>query len=121
MTPFLDLKAPYLELRGELDEAIARVAGSGWYIGGPEVEAFEDEFSKYCGARHCVGLANGLDALHLALRAMGVGIGDEVIVPSNTYIATWLAVNVKLNGVPEFGIPAFVQTMLIGPCAFNSM
>ena len=66
---------------------------SGWYIRGPEVDAFEAEFATYCGAAHCVGVANGLDALHLALRAMDVGPGDEVIVPSNTYIATWLAVS----------------------------
>jgi dTDP-4-amino-4,6-dideoxygalactose transaminase len=66
---------------------------SGWYILGPELEAFEDEFARYCEVKHCVGVANGLDALHLILRAMGIGPGDEVIVPSNTYIATWLAVS----------------------------
>ncbi len=66
---------------------------SGTYILGPEVERFEEEFAEYCGALHCVSVANGLDALHLALRAMEVGAGDEVIVPSNTYIATWLAVS----------------------------
>ena len=93
MIPFLDLKAPYLELKQELDEAIARVVSSGWFIGGPEVDQFEVEYSTYCGATHAVGVANGLDALHLALRAMDVGPGDEVIVPSNTYIATWLAVS----------------------------
>ena len=93
MIPFLDLKAPYLELKPELDEAIARVVSSGWFIGGAEVEQFESEFATYCGATHAVGVANGLDALHLALRAMDVGPGDEVIVPSNTYIATWLAVS----------------------------
>lgn len=92
MIQFLDLKAPYLELRDEIDEAIHRVASSGWYILGQEVEAFETEYAAYVGATHAVGVANGLDALHLALRAMGVGHGDEVIVPSNTYIATWLAV-----------------------------
>lgn len=91
--PFLDLKAPYLELKQELDEAIARVVSSGWFIGGPEVDQFEAEYATYCGANHAVGVANGLDALHLALRAMDVGQGDEVIVPSNTYIATWLAVS----------------------------
>ncbi|MCP5230591.1 MAG: DegT/DnrJ/EryC1/StrS family aminotransferase, partial [Zoogloeaceae bacterium] len=64
-----------------------------WYILGPEVEAFETEFAAYCEAKHCVGVANGLDALHLALLALGVEPGDEVIVPSNTYIATWLAVS----------------------------
>jgi dTDP-4-amino-4,6-dideoxygalactose transaminase len=93
MIPFLDLKAPYLELKQELDEAIARVVSSGWFIGGPEVDQFEAEYATYCGANHAVGVANGLDALHLALRAMDVGPGDEVIVPSNTYIATWLAVS----------------------------
>ena len=91
--PFLDVGAAYQELRTEIDEAIARVLASGWYILGPEVEAFESEFAEYCGASRCIGLGNGLDALHLALRAMGVGPGDEVIVPSNTYIATWLAVS----------------------------
>lgn len=93
MIPFLDLKAPYLELKPEIDEAIARVVSSGWFIGGPEVEQFEEDYAKYCGATYAIGVANGLDALHLALRAMDVGPGDEVIVPSNTYIATWLAVS----------------------------
>ncbi len=93
MIPFLDLKAPYTELKAELDEAIARVVSSGWFIGGAEVEQFEAEYASYCGTDYAVGVANGLDALHLALRAMGVGPGDEVIVPSNTYIATWLAVS----------------------------
>lgn len=93
MIPFLDLKAPYLELKQELDVAIARVVNSGWFIGGPEVDQFETDYAAYCGAGHAIGVANGLDALHLALRAMDVGPGDEVIVPSNTYIATWLAVS----------------------------
>jgi dTDP-4-amino-4,6-dideoxygalactose transaminase len=66
---------------------------SGWFILGAEVEAFETEFAAYCGARHCIGVGNGLDALHLILRAMEIGEGDEVIVPANTYIATWLAVS----------------------------
>jgi dTDP-4-amino-4,6-dideoxygalactose transaminase len=91
--PFLDLGAAYKELKPEIDAAIARVLDSGWYIGGPEVETFEAEYATYCEAQHAIGVANGLDALHLALRAMGVGPGDEVIVPSNTYIATWLAVS----------------------------
>jgi dTDP-4-amino-4,6-dideoxygalactose transaminase len=91
--PFLDLQAPYLEIKTEIDAAVARVLASGWYILGDEVEAFEKAFADYCEARHGVGVANGLDALHLALRAMDVGPGDEVIVPSNTYIATWLAVS----------------------------
>ena len=91
--PFLDLRGPYVELRQELDAALARVADSGWYLLARELDAFERAFAAYTGARHCAGLANGLDALHLALRALGVGPGDEVIVPSNTYIATWLGVS----------------------------
>jgi len=93
MIPFLDLKLPYIELKSEIDEAIARVLDSGWYIGGVEVESFEDHYASYCGAKYAVGVANGLDALHLALLAIGVVAGDEVIVPSNTYIASWLAVS----------------------------
>jgi dTDP-4-amino-4,6-dideoxygalactose transaminase len=91
--PFLDLKPSYDELRDELDAALLRVARSGWYILGEEVERFEGAFTAYVGAGHCVGVANGLDALVLALRALDIGPGDEVIVPSNTYIATWLAVS----------------------------
>ena len=93
MIPFLDLAAPYRELKPEIDAAVARVLKSGRYIGGPEVEAFEAEWADYCGARHCVGVGNGLDALVLALGACDIGPGDGVIVPSNTYIATWLAVS----------------------------
>jgi dTDP-4-amino-4,6-dideoxygalactose transaminase len=91
--PFLDLRAAYLELKNELDVAIIRSLETGWYIGGAEVEAFEVEYANYVGATHCIGVGNGLDALHLVLKAMGIGPGDEVIVPSNTYIATWLAVS----------------------------
>lgn len=90
--PFLDLRAAYLELKAEIDAAVLRSLESGWYIGGAEVEAFEAEYANYCGAQFCIGVGNGLDALHLSLKALGVGSGDEVIVPSNTYIATWLAV-----------------------------
>ena len=91
--PFLNMKAPYQELRQELDEAYQRVMDSGWYILGQEVESFEQEFAAYCGVKHCIGVGNGLEALHLILRAYGIGPGDEVIVPANTYIATWLAVS----------------------------
>jgi dTDP-4-amino-4,6-dideoxygalactose transaminase len=91
--PFLDLKAGYIELQPEIDTAIKRVLDSGWYVLGEEVKVFEQEYAAYCEAKHCVGVANGLDALHLALLALGVGAGDEVIVPSNTFIATWLAVS----------------------------
>lgn len=92
MIPFLDLKSPYLELKQELDEAYFRVMSSGWYILGEEVERFEKEFAAYCGVGHSIGVGNGLEALHLILRGYGIGNGDEVIVPTNTYIATWLAV-----------------------------
>lgn len=91
--PFLDLKALYLELKEELDAAYRRVMESGWYILGEEVAAFEEEFADYCDVKYCIGVGNGLDALHLILRAMDIGAGDEVIVPSNTFIATWLAVS----------------------------
>lgn len=90
---FLDFKGPYEELKDELDGAYRRVMESGWYILGKEVEAFESEFAAYCGVKHCIGVGNGLEALHLILRAMDIGPGDEVIVPANTYIATWLAVS----------------------------
>ena len=91
--PFLDLQPTYAASREAIDAALARVAGSGWFILGKELEAFERQWAAYCGSAHAVGLGNGLDALHLGLRALGVGEGDEVIVPSNTYIATWLAVS----------------------------
>ncbi len=91
--PFLNLKATYLELQQELDAAYRRVMESSWYVLGQEVEAFETEFAAYCETLYCVGVGNGLEALHLILRAMEIGPGDEVIVPANTYIATWLAVS----------------------------
>ncbi len=91
--PFLDFVGPYEELKPELDAAYERFMRSAWYILGKECEAFEQEFAAYCGSKYCIGVGNGLEALHLLLRAYGVGKGDEVIVPSNTYIATWLAVS----------------------------
>lgn len=90
---FLDLRETYLEIKDELDAAARRVLDSGWYILGREVQAFEEAFAAYCGVRHCVGVGNGLEALQLILRAYGITAGDEVIVPANTYIATWLAVS----------------------------
>jgi dTDP-4-amino-4,6-dideoxygalactose transaminase len=89
--PFLDVGATYTELKTELDCAIQRVLDSHMYILGPEVRNFEDEFANYVCANHCVGVANGLEALRLALRAVGVKQGDEVVVPAHTFIATWLA------------------------------
>ncbi len=96
---FLSLADQVRELRPQLDEAMRRVLDSGWFLLGKELEAFEGEFAAYVQAKHCVGVANGLDGLHLALRACGIGAGDEVIVPSNTYIATWLAVS-QVGAVP---------------------
>lgn len=97
--PFLDLKAAYLELRDDFLAAFERVMEVGQYILGPEVESFEREFAAYCGVKHCVAVGNGLDALSLALRACGVGPGQEVIVPGYTFIATWLAVS-AVGAVP---------------------
>jgi len=91
--PFLELRPAYEELKQEMDAAWFRVMESGWYLFGKELDAFETEFATYCGVAHCVGVGNGLDALHLILRAMEIGRGDEVLVPSNTFIATWLAVS----------------------------
>jgi dTDP-4-amino-4,6-dideoxygalactose transaminase len=91
--PFLELKPTYDELRDELDSAYHRVMDSGWYLLGNEIESFEAGFAKYCEAKHCVAVGNGLDALHLTLRAYDIGAGDEVIVPTNTFIATWLAIS----------------------------
>ena len=92
IVPFLDMRFPYVELKTELDQVYQRVMESGRYILGDEVEKFEHEYAAYCGVNHCIGVGNGLEALHLVLRAWGIGEGDEVIVPSNTFIATWLAV-----------------------------
>lgn len=91
--PFLDLGATYSELQDDLDAAYQRVMHSGWYLLGKEVQLFESEFANYCQAKHCIGVGNGLDALYLILRALEIGAGDEVIVPANTYIATWLAIS----------------------------
>jgi dTDP-4-amino-4,6-dideoxygalactose transaminase len=103
----LDLKQSYDALHDEIDSAVLRVARSGWYVLGPEVDRFESDFAAYVGAGRCVGVANGLDALILALRALDIGPGDEVIVPSNTYIATWLAISqVGARPVPVEPDPA---------------
>jgi dTDP-4-amino-4,6-dideoxygalactose transaminase len=93
MITFLDVGAGYRELQDDIEKAVLASLRSGRYVAGEEVEAFEQEFASYVQAQHCVGVANGLDALYLALRALGIGPGDEVIVPSNTFIATWLAVS----------------------------
>ena len=111
--PFLDLQAVYQELKEDLDTAYHRVMKSGWYILGEEVEAFEEEFATYCNTKHCIGVGNGLDALHLILRAMNIGSGDEVIVPAHTFIATWLAVTHA--GATPVPVEPDIQTYNIDP------
>ena len=112
--PFLDFVQPYEELKAELDEAYFRCMRSAWYILGREVEAFEQEFAAYCGAKHCIGVGNGLEALHLILRTYKIGEGDEVIVPSNTYIATWLAVSYTgATPVPDWSRTRRRSTLVI--------
>lgn len=91
--PFLSVGSTYTELRGDLDAAVSRVLASGRYVLGPELEAFEAEFAAFVGTQHCVGVASGLDAISLSLQALGIGPGDEVLVPANTFIATWFAVS----------------------------
>jgi dTDP-4-amino-4,6-dideoxygalactose transaminase len=104
--PLFDTATPLVPLRTELREAIADVLHSGTYILGPNVEAFEREFAEYCGARHAVGVANGTDAITIALRAMGVGPGDEVVVPSFTFYASAEAI------VPTGATPVFCDIEL---------
>lgn len=111
--PFLDLGEAYRALQPDIDDAVARVLASGWYVLGEEVESFETAFAAYCGAAHAVGLANGLDALHLGLRALDIGEGAEVIVPSNGYIATWLGVS--LAGATPVPVEPDMATHNIDP------
>jgi len=97
--PFSDLTSVLAPYREELNQAVCRVLESGRFVLGPEIEAFESEFARYCGATHCVGVGNGLDALSLILQALDIGPGDEVVVPAHTFIATWLAVS-RLGATP---------------------
>ncbi|MCK9250947.1 MAG: DegT/DnrJ/EryC1/StrS family aminotransferase [Solirubrobacteraceae bacterium] len=116
--PFLDLAAAYDELRPAVDAAYARVMASGRWILGPEVEAFEDAFAAHVGVRHAVGVGSGLDALEIALRARGIGPGDEVVVPAHTFVATWLAVS-RTGAVPV-GADVDPATLLLDPDAAAS-
>lgn len=97
--PFVDLRAQHAEVNLAVLQDIARVLGDAAFVGGPDVEAFEREFADYCGVEHCVGVANGTDAIELALRAVGVKPADEVIIPANTFIATAEAV-ARVGAVP---------------------
>lgn len=93
MIKFLDLKKINERFRGEMDAAVKRVLDNGWYLLGQEIEQFEKDFAAYCGVKHCVGVANGLEALKLIIKAYGFGPGDEIVVPANTYIASILAIS----------------------------
>ena len=99
--PLVDLKAAYRRLQAEIDAATARVLAGGWYILGPEVSAFEAEFAAYLGVEHAVGVASGTDAVLLALRALGVGPGDEVITVAHTAVATVAAIELA-GATPRF-------------------
>jgi dTDP-4-amino-4,6-dideoxygalactose transaminase len=111
--PFLALAPIYEELRDEIDAAALRVLHSGWFVGGPENERFEAAFATFTGAAHAVGVGNGLDALHLTLRAMDVGRGDEVIVASNSFIATMLAVS--MTGATPVMVEPDLKTYNLDP------
>jgi dTDP-4-amino-4,6-dideoxygalactose transaminase len=111
--PYLDLHAAVEELHAETDGAIRRVLESGRYILDSEVEAFEQEFAAFCDVRHCIGVGNGLDALQLLLRALGVGPGDEVVVPAYTAVATWMAVT--LVGATPVGVDVDGMTWNLDP------
>ena len=111
--PFVTFLPMERELNGQIRDAFERVFDSSWYIGGKEDQAFEKAFAEYCETKYCVGVGNGLDALMIALKALGIGEGDEVIVPSNTYIATALAVT-YVGAVPVFVEPD-IRTFNINP------
>lgn len=111
--PFVSFLPMEHELDKDLREAFNRVYTRSWYIEGVEDEAFEKAFAEYCDSKYCIGVGNGLDALFLALKALGVCTGDEVIVPSNTYIATALAVT-YVGATPVFVEPD-IRTFNIDP------
>jgi dTDP-3-amino-3,4,6-trideoxy-alpha-D-glucose transaminase len=111
--PFMDLAAGAAAVQDELDAAYRRVLASGWWVLGEEVAAFEHEFASYLGVRHCIGVASGLDALQLTLRALGVGDGDEVLVPGYTAVATWMAVS--LTGARPVGVDVDPVSFALDP------
>ncbi|MFJ5718284.1 DegT/DnrJ/EryC1/StrS family aminotransferase [Neobacillus sp. NPDC093127] len=113
MIPFLNVKEINNQYHNEIAEAVERVVSSGQYILGQEVRAFEEEFASYCKVKHCIGVANGLDALTLIIRAYGIGEGDEIIVPSNTYIASILAIS--QNGAIPVLVEPNIKTYNIDP------
>lgn len=116
--PFLDLTRANAAVREQLDEAWRRTLESGRFVGGAEVAAFEADFAGHCGAAHCVGVANGTDALELVLDGLGIGPGDEVIVPANTFVATAEAV-CRVGARPRF-VDVLPDTLLIDPAAVEA-
>ena len=113
MVKFLDLHKVNERFRAEMDAATKRVLDSGWYLLGKECEAFEKEFAAFCGVKHAIGCANGLDALKLIIRAYGFGPGDEIIAPANTYIASLIAISA--NGATPVLVEPDIDTYLIDP------
>lgn len=111
--PFLNLKAQHDPIQDEIEAAIQNVMASGTFIMGPQLEKFEFEFAKYCDVKYCIGVGNGLEAIHLLLKAYGIGPGDEIIVPSNTFIATWLAVSEC--GATPVPVEPNIQTFNLDP------
>jgi dTDP-4-amino-4,6-dideoxygalactose transaminase len=109
--PFVDLKAQYQSIKPQIDAAIAAIIDDTAFIGGPAVKEFEEAFARYCGVSHCVGVANGTDAIYLALRALGVGAGDEVITVANSFIATSEAI--KMAGAQVVFVDMDPRTYLI--------
>lgn len=116
MIPFFDLKKQYESIKSEIDAATARVYAGGWFILGPEVEAFENEFARYLGIRHAVGVGSGTEALHLAIRALGIGAGDEVITVPNTAVATVAAI--ELAGATPVLVDVRADAMTMEADAF---
>lgn len=113
MIPFLDLKQINIRHEKEIMDSIRSFLNSGWYVLGKEVESFEKEFARYCGTEYCIGVANALDALELIIRGYNIGPGDEVIVPSNTYIASILSISA--NGVTPVLVEPDLSTYNIDP------
>lgn len=118
MIPFLNLKAINERFKTEFEESFQEVLQSGWYLQGEQNKAFEKEFAKYCEATHCIGCANGLDALRLSIKALGLGIGDAIIVPANTYIASILAISD--NGCTPVLVEPDIETYNINPDLIES-
>src|SRR5687767_428733 len=116
--PLVDLAADYRQAQSEIDEAIGRVLHGGWYILGKETAAFEEEFAAYCGVAHAVGVGNGTDAILLALRALNIGPGDEVITVAHTAVATVAAI--ELAGARPVLVDVDPQTYTINPAGIEA-